>query len=327
MQLEKELNQKDESINLYEELFSKKTLEVEQTPENSSPENLTKEEVIKPEITESFLFEKKKSFFEKFNFTSTNVNMKHIVIGLLIGIITNISIYHYQTIALQGNSQKLATGLIYNLSDSNDLQQIATNIYLGMKENGWEPTVKLSNANSFVFELDKGGEFTITKNVDLISTKFHVSVSNFSNEMIAALKVQLEPNKIGGTKNFITNKEYDSKTKSISFDIEKIGAGSMDMNMPLYIPNLSNVVNNLPPVSNANTNENVIGKKLIIGNDGARTVVYPNEISNNKDSKIITIPISPELNGKLKQDKNINIDPNIQVNKEVNKEINQLKKF
>lgn len=300
MQLEKELIKKEEGISTYEDIFSKKT-EPEVSTEIKSPEDILEKNILKNKIKEKYLY------LKNLKFKARNLNVKHVVIALLLGIIANISIYHNKTIALEANSQKLVNGLIYNLSETNDLQQIASNIYLGMKENGWEPTIKLSNANAFIFQLDKGAEFTIIKNVNVVSTKFHVNVANFSNEMIRALKIQLEPGKIGGTKNFITNKEYDMKTNSISFDIEKVGSGSMDMTMPLNMSNLSPLVNQLPQILNS---ENQIDKNLNLSKE-------ENKVSKNIDSKIISIPISPELEGKINknQNQNTNSNPTIQKNK------------
>lgn len=292
MQLEKISTTRDETINMYEELFSKKTLENE-IPESSSstsPEKeieKTEESVPNTKMTEKVSNEDLSNSLlnkikNKIKVNSKKINVKYLVMGLLVGIITNMSVYHYQSITLQNNSQKLATGLVYNLSENNDLQQIASNIYLGMKENGWEPTIKMSNANAFVFELDKGGEFTITKSTDVISTKFHVSVNNFSQEMITALRIQLEPHKIGGTKNYINNKTYNSKTGTISFDIEKINSPNLDI--PIMIPNVNsmpiypplNAIPELPPLPTP-------------------------QYYNNKsiDPQIINIPISKELDSKM----------------------------
>ena len=50
--------------------------------------------------------------------------------------------------------------ITYGLMKVNDLNQIA-NIYLGMKESGWEPTAKISTIPTFSIE---GGEnLQITK--------------------------------------------------------------------------------------------------------------------------------------------------------------------
>lgn len=293
MQLEKDTGKSEEPLNIYEELFSKKNVE-QPIEENLEKETSPEVQGVKPivqEIAPSFT-DKKQTFLDKIKEKSIKMNMKYLVTGLLVGIIANISIYHYQTMELQNNSQKLVTGLLYNLSENNNLEQIASNIYLGMKENGWEPTVKMSNGNIFVFELDKGAEFTITKSEDLISTKFHVQVSNFSNAMVKALLIQLEPSKIGGTKNFINNKKFDPKTNTISFDLDKIGAGMLpNFNNPIYLPPLP-------------------------------TPVIPNAMPAPKvpalDPQIISIPVSPDLDKSINKDnKNSNIDKGIILNKDI----------
>lgn len=314
MQLEKDQAKKDEDVNIIEEFFSKKNLE----ENHSNEENLVKEAVSlnqEDTILESqqkkeksiqsieMTPEKHKNLFlEKIKQKAEKLNIKYIVAGLVVGIIANISIYHYQSMDLQNKSQKLAAGLLYNLSENNDLEQIARNIYLGMKDSGWEPTVKLSNGSVFVFELDKGAEFTITKSVDVISTKFHISVDKFSSEMIKSLLIQLEPSKIGGTKNFITNKKYDPRSNSVSFDIEKIGEGNLSrlpgtISFPPLTSLPPNIVPILPPLSNQNI-----------------------------DPKIISIPISQDLdNAIIKNNKNINTDSGINIkkeNKSSNKEVN-----
>lgn len=291
MQLEKELNKKtDEPMNIYEELFSKKNTHIDAQPEqNTSPE---KKELI-PDIKEKPSIGKKEILFDKLKTKIRKLNMKYLVTGLLVGIIVNISVSHYQSMELQINSQKLATGLIYNLSETNNLQEIARNIYTGMKENGWEPTIKLSNDNIFVFELKEGGEFTITKYVDVVSTKYHISVEKFSREMVTALKIQLEPSKIGGTKNYITNKKYNPSTNAITFDIEKIGSGSVDLT-PLALP-----IPTLPPLP-------------------PLPIQYQKN-NTNIDSPIIKIPISPVLENKINQKEDDKNDKIIEKNKVINK--------
>lgn len=293
MQLEKDTEKSEEALNIYEELFSKKSVEhhIEENIEKKTSPEVQGVKPIVQEIAPSFT-DKKQTFLDKIKEKSKKMNMKYLVTGLLVGIIANISIYHYQTMELQNNSQKLVTGLLYNLSENNNLEQIASNIYLGMKENGWEPTVKMSNGNIFVFELDKGAEFTITKSEDLISTKFHVQVSNFSNAMVKALLIQLEPSKIGGTKNFINNKKFDPKTNTISFDLDKIGAGMLpDFNNQIYLPPLP-------------------------------TSVIPYTMPSPKvpalDPQIISIPVSPDLDKSINKDnKNSNIDKGIILNKDI----------
>lgn len=293
MPLEKDTGKPEEPLNIYEELFSKKsveepiekTLEKEISPEVQGVKPIVQE--IKPLFTD-----KKQTFLDKVKEQSKKLNMKYLVTGLLVGIIANISIYHYQAMELQNNSQKLVTGLLYNLSENNNLEQIASNIYLGMKENGWEPTVKMSNGNIFVFELDKGAEFTITKSEDLISTKFHVQVTNFSNAMVKALLIQLEPSKIGGTKNFINNKKFDPKTNTISFDLDKIGAGILpNFNNPIY----------LPPLPSPSIPYNMPTPKVPA-----------------LDPQIISIPVSPYLDKTInKENKNSNVDKGIIINKDI----------
>lgn len=293
MQLEKNTSNQEDPINFYDELFSKKSSEqptvlenqpkTEDQPEqhidnikNNKLEN-TDHNVSKTTVADKF---SGFSFMEKFKNKSKKMNLKYLVTGLLVGVIVNISVSHYQDMNLQHTSQKFATGLMYNLSETNDLEQIAKNIYLGMKDNGWEPKVKLSNSNIFVFELEKGGEFTITKNQDINSTKFHIEVSDFSTTMIKALMIQLEPTKIGGTKNFITNKKYDAAQDKVSFDLEKLGQGLLPtVEGPLLMPS---AIPGYPPLSK-------------------------NEINL---PPLVTIPISPELDGVLNKD-NKNIENEI----------------
>lgn len=316
MQLEKEPTKKEEDVNIIEEFFSKKSLEENSSNEenvvketvdlkqenpsiNSAPEQNKDSEVPPNAMTAEKSTNK---FLDKIKQKTEKLNLKYIMAGLVVGIIANISIYHYQSMNLQTQSQKLAAGLIYNLSENNDLEQIARNIYLGMKDSGWEPTVKLSNGSVFVFELDKGAEFTITKSVDVISTKFHVTVENFSNAMIKSLLIQLEPSKIGGTKNFITNKKYDPRNNSVSFDIEKIGEGTLSrLPNPIYLPSLPELPPNIVPV-------------------------LPPLSKQSIDPKIISIPISPELDKAIvKNNKSMDIDSAININKDnikpTNKEV------
>lgn len=295
MQLEKFSSQKDETINMYEELFSKKPLENESKESDSQESDKIKkieENSLKNEVNDENIEQLPTSILKKIQnkikINAKNMNVKYLVIGLLLGIITNMSVYHYQSTALNYNSQKLATGLLYNLSENNDLQQIASNIYLGMKENGWEPTIKMSNANAFIFELDKGGEFTITKSTDMISTRFRVSVDNFSQEMLSALQIQLEPHKIGGTKNYISNKVYNSKAGTISFDIEKINYSNLDaLYPPLNSPKINLELPALPSLPPLNQLPQLLNPPLV-------------------DSKIINIPISKELDNTIMKINNEN---------------------
>lgn len=317
MHFTKKKKQQEEPINFYEELFAKKSLEEnihleknETTKENKIEEPLKeipKEKDLNSQDIKHIINEKKTfNMFDNLSYVNfrdkikaSGIKTKYIVTSLLLGIIVNISMTHYQEMNLQHTSQKFATGLMYNLSETNDLEQIAKNIYLGMKENGWEPKVKLSNGSIFVFELENGGEFTITKSQDISTTKFHVEITNFSKTMVKALMIQLEPAKIGGTKNFITSKKYDATQDKISFDLEKIGQGTLPtLEMPVTIPSL-------PPLSK-------------------------NELSLPLPSPIISVPVSPELQGIIEND-NKNLNNNLIKNEEniknlLNKNIVEVKK-
>lgn len=283
MHFTKTKSQQEEPINFYEELFAKKSLEEHNNleKEQQSAEEKTTETIENtPNITSTEQQDSRKMddkavqnnvfnnkyidvvntspIFMKIKEKSKKIRLKYLVPALLMGLIVNISASHYESMSLQHTSQKFTTGLMYNLSETNDLEQIAKNIYLGMKENNWEPTVKVSNANIFVFSLENGGEFTITKSQDIVSTNFHVEMTDFSRIMAKALMTQLEPIKIGGTKNLITNKKYEASKNRISFDLEKIGQGlipslEFPLSMPSYIPPLRpesvNDVPTLPPVN------------------------------------------------------------------------------
>lgn len=289
MHFTKTKNQQEEPINFYEELFAKKSIEnhidlnkeqiqTEQEPkqnvESTEPIPQEIESVNKSSSSDKYIDLMNQSpVVQKIKQTSKKIKLKYLVTGLLMGLIVNISMSHYQAINTQHLSQKFATGLMYNLSETNDLEQIAKNIYLGMKENGWEPKIKVSNANIFVFELDNGGEFTITKNQDMGSTKFHVEISDFSRTMIKALMIQLEPTKIGGTKNFITSKRYDAAQNKVSFDLEKVGQGLLPtFEGPLTLPSLPSLTKSEP------------------------TLTLP--------PPVISVPISPELEGVLNKQSN-----------------------
>lgn len=292
MELEKDIEKKEEASKEFEELFSKKSVETETKEKTEiTPEGV--EVLVKNSSLSST--EKNQNLIEKIKEYSQKINIKYIVIGLLVGIIANISVYHYQSMELQNNSQKFVTGLFYNLSENNNLEKIATNIYLGMKENGWEPTVKISNGNIFAFELNDGGNFTITKNEDLLRTKFHVQVNNFSNAMLRALMIELEPSKMGGTMNFINNKKFDPITNTISFDIDKVGVG--------ILPNFNSL--NLP-----------IPSEIV---PDTIKLLSPSAI----DPNIVTIPVSPNLDNAIKKEnKSSNVDQGIMINKSQNKNYN-----
>lgn len=288
MQLEKDTSKQEEPINFYDELFAKKSSDesivVEKEPENKPTIEEKKIEQLEDKISKTPTLDKisQLAIVEELKKFSKKIKLKYLVPGLLMGVILNISVSHYQAMDLQHTSQKFATGLMYNLSETNNLEQIAQNIYLGMKDNGWEPKVKLSNSNIFVFELDNGGQFTITKSQDINSTKFHVEISEFSNTMIKALMIQLEPANIGGTKNLITNKKYDSEHNTVSFDLEKLGQGIVLP--PLPLPTFESPLN-LPPSI----------QSTLPG--------YPPLSKNALDlPPVISVPISPELQGVLNQD-------------------------
>ena len=244
MQLGKKLEEKSSIIDIYEDIFSRKEESITNAQDESSDNHPSngKEAEGKKETNNGIygIFEKTAEVAGKVKESAQEKTKKfkfpfqYAITGLLLGILVNLTLYSGQSPHLQYTTQKLTNGLFYNLSETNDLQQIARNIFLGMKESGWEPTVKISNDRVFVFQLENGGEFVITKKEGAEKTIFHVEVSKFSKEMAQALSLHLQPTKIGGTQNFITNKEYSPKTNIISFDMEKMGGNSLNFNMPKY---------------------------------------------------------------------------------------------
>lgn len=292
MELEKLLKtEKQDDVNVYTELFSKK----EDTINTSNNETVsTNNENIKKEETK--IINEKNDFKnvtmnwkDKFSNVLKKTNIKNLTIGFLVGIIANISYYHYDTVQMQAKSQRFANGLMYNLAETNDLNQIATNIYLGMKDAGWEPVVKISNDKIFAFNLEGGGEFVIVKNSDLVSTKFHITIKDFSKEMVKALRIQTEANKIGGTSIFIGNKDYSAEFNEISFDFNKIGYGTLPEILTVPTP-ISPSVLPMPPLPNIDPG--IISK---VPNVDSKII---------KNDKIVNIPISDQLSKNL----NPNID-------------------
>lgn len=311
MELEKlSKTEKQEDVNIYTELFSKKEDSIKSSEESGDTKNIennlsaddtSKNKVI---LEETKWKEKFSTIFQKVQ----KINVKNLTIGFLIGIIANISYYHYDTVQMQAKSQRLTNGLMYNLAESNDLSQIATNIYLGMKESGWEPTVKISNDKIFVFSLEGGGEFTITKNTDLVTTKFHVSIKNFSKEMVKALRIQTESNKVGGASIFIGNKDYNADLNEISFDFNKIGYGTLpeiltvpSTNIPSISPSI--IPMPVPPLPNPNIDSGIISKapnidpEIIMKNNNIVNIPISDELSKN-----ISKNIDSQLTKKQKQE-------------------------
>lgn len=296
MELEKlSKTEKQEDVNIYTELFSKKEDSIKSSEESGDAKNiennLNAETIIDTSKNKVILEETKwKEKFSSILQKVQKINVKNLTIGFLIGIIANISYYHYDTVQMQAKSQRLTNGLMYNLAESNDLNQIATNIYLGMKDSGWEPTVKISNDKIFVFSLEGGGEFTITKNTDLVTTKFHVSIKNFSKEMVKALRIQTESNKVGGASIFIGNKDYNADLNEISFDFNKIGYGTLPEILTVPSPSISPSIIPMPvpPLPNPNIDPGIISKAPNID---------PGIVMKNNN--IVNIPVSDELSKNL----------------------------
>ena len=214
MQLGKKLDEKSSIIDIYEDIFSKKEESITNAPNESSdnhPNSVNSKESEnkaeeKKETNDGIygIFEKTAEVANKVKESAQEKTKKfkfpfqYAITGLLLGILVNLTTYSGPSPHLQYTTQKLTNGLFYNLSETNDLQQIARNIFLGMKESGWEPTVKISNDSVFVFQLENGGEFVITKKEGAEKTIFHVEVSKFSKEMAQALSLHLQPTKIIG---------------------------------------------------------------------------------------------------------------------------------
>lgn len=315
MELEKlSKTEKQEDVNIYTELFSKKEDSIKSSEESGDAKNiennLNAETIIDTSKNKVILEETKwKEKFSSILQKVQKINVKNLTIGFLIGIIANISYYHYDTVQMQAKSQRLTNGLMYNLAESNDLNQIATNIYLGMKDSGWEPTVKISNDKIFVFSLEGGGEFTITKNTDLVTTKFHVSIKNFSKEMVKALRIQTESNKVGGASIFIGNKDYNADLNEISFDFNKIGYGTLPEILTVPSPSISPSIIPMPvpPLPNPNIDPGIISKAPNID---------PGIVMKNNN--IVNIPVSDELS------KNLNKNIDSQLTKKQKQELEKL---
>lgn len=254
MTLEKEIKKTGVPVDIYEGIFSK--IEKETITEETDSENQGNNDdsiILESKENEKVKNEVFKNLFDVMKKEIKKPLMNNFLIFFIavVGIVgyahqIDSQIGYNKMIESQNKSQKVVNGLLYNLSENNNLEQIANNIYLGMKENGWEPLVKISNREMFVFELEMGGEFIIKKNEDFMNTKFHVQISKFSEPMLKALLIQLEPDKIGGTKIFIRNKILDRSRNTISFDLDKIGSNSISIdNLP--IPNLPPIQSPLIP--------------------------------------------------------------------------------
>ena len=230
---------------------------------------------------------------------------KNIVSCALTGLLLNVVVYHHNSVSTQHISQKFVSGLMYNLSETNDLNRIAKNIYLGMQDEGWKPTVNISNNEIFSFTLKNGGEFSIVKDYrNLGNVSFHVEVKNFSSAMLDNLQIALSPGNFAGTNNFIVNKTYNAGTNTITFDVEKISD---------FLPPMLPSINDLPPTY-------------------LPTLPMPNQVPNynssvpNLDPQIIQIPITSELDKEITRNlKNQNlIDNGIYANQIQKTPINKL---
>lgn len=215
-------------------------------------------------------------------------------IMLVGGAFTYTSFSSYQQQAESIRISQFTHGLFYNLTEFNNLNSIANNIYIGMKNKGMEPTVKISNSELFVFELNNNAEFTIRKDYNWRSEeiKYTVNVKNMSKEMMKDLAVYLEPDKIAGSNIRIIDKLYNPINESLNFSIVK----------PLNIPALSDYEIIMPaeninlPVDNSiidkineskNNDNKINDNKIIMPEKSLDTKDKSIEIKDNTQDKIV----------------------------------------
>ena len=115
---------------------------------------------------------------------------------------------------------------------------------------------------------------------------------------------------MGGTKMFISNKNYYSALNEVTFDLEKIGSGTLPDILTLPTPYVSPNVIPMPVPPVPNIDSNIISKAPMSDID-------PQIIMKNDN--MINIPVSDELN------KNINKDnKNQELTKKQKQELDKL---